>query len=764
MEPGIEKMRELAKRERMQARMPPVEEVENAFNHLFQAKRRKGSTLTDTEAQLAAQSLRYILASRKTRDEQGQAVTDRPPSRRREFPSRKTVDGVFVVLSDPSSGSSDAHVDLARMLYGMELKGSSWLRSRALMAYIHTLSHSGQTTLAKDIVLQYEQSTNGSQQAREKEEDLMDDDGELALNEQSEKSYAAYVLWPILLRGFVQENNETEVRRVLSIIEAKEAFGTSECADMIDFSIQRNDLNEMKRWWTLYLQANNSATPTAENATARILLRIFKWCLTNNELDTGHKIVRDIMNSNPPKPLWDATLFWAAGTKKSVDEIDRMLTVMEKSNESISDRSEWRVPDIDTINGLVEFAISVNDPYMAERFIALGRDRSIEPNAKTLVLQMEYRLSVNDVDGALIAYKNLQAQDTSANEDLRTVNRLIVALCQSNRHDFDTIMNVAADLSDRRARFEAQTVSALSLLHLNRDESDDVIDLLNTHAFHYSSAERQNIRDAIRALCLDPKTPTSLVWSGYNVLKTVFDEMPRSERTELMTSFLDRERADMAVHVFQNMRTHSRADTFPAIDTYVAAFMGLAKLRDLESLEVIHNLLKLDYNIDTTTYLNNALMIAYTACGKPRIALGFWNDIVTSREGPTYNSIHAALRACEKAPWGDIRAKEIWELLRSRNVELDQSLWASYIAALAGNGDVQAAIGTIEVATDKGEMEVDEAILGNLYAAVGNAKQVEVEEFARQRHPDVWRRLEEVGLEVDEEGSKSFKIDRKVGP
>lgn len=764
MEPGIDKMRELAKRERMRARMPPIEDVEHAFNQLFQAKQRKRSTLTDTEAQLAAQSLRYILRTRETADEKGTSGND--------FPGSNTVGRVSQILGDFFSVSSDAHVDLARMLYDLQVKDKYWLRRRALVAYVQTLCRTGQSSMARDVVQQYEQSvadTHVDLLGEAAEEGVRDEEvdsmtGEVDVDEQNQRPFEANTVWPIVLQGFVRENNETEVQRILSVIEARKVFNPSVCGAMIDFSLQRNDPDELKRWWSLYREATDLTTPITELITSNMLLKVFKWCLANDELEIGHKIVRDIMISNPPKSLWDATLVWAAGTKKSVDEIDRMMSVMEKSNESISDRSQWRVPDIDSINRLVEFAISINDPYMAERFIALGRERRIEPNAKTLVLQMEYRLTVNDVDGALIAYKNLQSQDTSGNEDLPTINRLIVALCQSNRHDFDTIMNVAADLSDRRARFDALTVSTLSILHLNRDEPDDVIDLLNTHAFHYSSAERQSIRDTLRTIVLDPKTPTSRAWQGYDILKTVFDEMPRPERTELMSSFLDRQRADMAVHIFQNMRTHSRADTIPIIDTYVAAFMGLAKLRDLESLEVVHNLLKLDYNIDSTTYLYNALMIGYTACGKPRTAIGFWNDIVTSREGPTYNSIHAALRACEKAPWGDIRAKEIWEMLRARNVELDQSLWASYIAALGGNGDVQSAIGTIEVATDKAEMEVDEDILGNLYNAVGYAKQPEIEAFAREKYPDIWRRLEEIGMEVDEDGLKAFKVDHKVGP
>ena len=232
-----------------------------------------------------------------------------------------------------------------------------------------------------------------------------------------------------------------------------------------------------------------------------------------------------------------------------------------------------------------------------------------------------------------------------------------------------------------------------------------------------------------------------------------------------MTAFFTRERADMGVRIFQNMRMHSRADTIPTVDTYVAAFLGLAKLRDLESLEVIHNLLKLDYNITPTTYLYNALIIAYTACGKARKALGFWDDIVASREGPSYNSIHIALRACEKSPFGDLKAKDLWSLLRRRNVELDHNLWCSYVGALAGNGDIDMAITAVEEAEGKGELEVDAFLLGSLFeGAPGVVKKSEVESWARDRYPEAWAKLETFGHDVDEAETKHFKIDRRVTP
>ena len=69
-EPGIEKMMEYAKRERMQARLPPVEDVAHAIKrfagHLRPKKTKKATTIEDTQAQLVLQSLRYCLDAQRS--------------------------------------------------------------------------------------------------------------------------------------------------------------------------------------------------------------------------------------------------------------------------------------------------------------------------------------------------------------------------------------------------------------------------------------------------------------------------------------------------------------------------------------------------------------------------------------------------------------------------------------------------------------------------------------------------------------------------
>lgn len=763
-DPGIEKMMEYAKMKRLQARLPPVEDVAHALRRFSKHKLDKSSgklPVEDTQAQLVLQSLRYCLDARN------------PSNDLQPDPHITNIELMKIAqlaMKQPRQ-LSQAHLDLAKILYEeLYTPQTNGVRQRqsGLDVYVRSLAWSGRSQEARELLLN-KSSAAGIDSEGILGQEAQDDDAFL-LGEAERDDSRKLRFWNVILGGFSHEGNKEELLRTLTIMEEQGVnHNMSTLGILLEFFVKKQDFVAVKQWWTQCQRMfsglsvhPNRAVSVYHSAVSQVLT----GCLSSGNLALGHEVVKDVMSTNPSKPIWDAVLVWGAGTKKSVDEIGRMLDVMQSSNETIPDQSEWRIPDSATINALVRYAISQNDPYMAERFISLGRDRGIEPDAETFILQIDYRLSVNDVDGALVAYKHLQAQDLSTNSDVEAVNRLIVALCTSQRHDFETIMSVVADLSDREASFEPMTVSTLSVLHLNRDEIHDVIDLLNTHSFAYSSAERASIRQSLVDYCLDSRTTTTRVWDTYTILRSVFDEMPREQRTEIMLKFFAHERADMAVNVFNHMRHHSRTDTMPNDETYVSAFLGCAKLGDLESLEVVHNQLKLDYNVTQTTYCLNALIIAYSICDKPRHALDYWDDIVASKEGPTYNSIHIALRACEKSAFGDIKAQEIWKRLRRNNVELDQSMWASYIGALAGNGDNELARSVLEEAEQKGELEVDAFVLGSfLDAAAGQTKQEDVEIWAEERYPEVWRVLkEEIGWDVDEARMRKVKIDRTVTP
>lgn len=664
MDPGMDKMMQLAKMQRLNARLPPPEDVSRAINIFVAHGLKTKAAIEDTQAQYLIQAIEYL---------------QQQPTSTNELISNANVKSLLLMMCRVPRAPSSLHHRLALCLENVihQRDIQQGKPNRIIYEVVEALCSTGASVLARDLFLErYRDMTS------------------------SGVDYGK-IQWKRILRGLDEEGNLQEMIRTLDVMTEHNVYITrGVCSIMTTAYASRGDTKSANHW---YGRMRDSTTEPDAKPKKQSHERLLKACLSTKQFELGQSVVRDITIAGPSKFEWDLIFEWAAGTGKGVDEIDRMMGVMERANQGSADNQ----PDIETINRLVELAISRNDSYMAERFIGLGKKRNIQPNAKTLVLQMEYRLSVNDVDGALTAYKYLQGQDLSENEDTSTVNRLLCAMCASGRQDFDTIMNVAADLSDRSARFEPATVCALAVLHLSRDELHDVVDLLNTHVYRYSIVEKATVRDTFINYCLNRSTTTTQAWQAYPIFRQTFDETPREQRTQIMDEFFRRRRPDMAVHVFNDMRMHTREDTIPTVETYVSCFAGIARLKDIESLDVVHNQLKLDYSIEQSTHLLNSLIVAYTACEEPRRALTFWDEIVSSREGPTLSSIHLAFRACEVSPWGDQKAHEIWARLERTNMDLDQPLWASYAAGLVGNGDVIGAIGTMEKAHDEGRVQLD---------------------------------------------------------
>ena len=697
LEPGMDKLMEYEKKLRLNARLPPVEEIEEAFRAYFTQKAR------NTKRTVEDEQLKYLLPALEYLCENHSSL----------FEDSKLATNIMQVFGVRSRSPSSSHADFALRTYGAveeQLKQKGERPSEDLVfGLVKALCAALELQKARQSLVElYHQSSNlGESQA-------IDTSG-------SNPDRTALKLWRSIIHSFMLEKNDKEFQ---TTVETMKSCGYSDddpdvCMVMAVQSSQKDDVAATKTWYDRYRKAEKkendlSVKPMQSRKgsdvpvmTQDLYENLIKMCLRERELTWGQSLINDMVTSSPKRELWNLVFYWAAGIGKGADEIGRMMDVMERSQKESGQNTARQSVNINTINKLVELAISRDDPYLAERFVQLGQKRGISPNAWTLIYQMQYRLSVKDVDGALVAYQTLQSHDISGHKDVPAVNRLICALCSSGRHDFDTIMNVAGDLSDRQAEFTAETVSTLAILHLARGELTDVIDLLNTHVSQLSTAGRTTIRHSLLDYSRRAETTTSQAWDTYTIVRQVFDEMNRDERTKMMQAFFDRERSDMAVNIFIDMRRHTRADTASNMDTYVTCLLGIAQVKDEESLDAVHNQLKLDYSIEPSTRLLNALMIAYIACEDPGKALNFWGDITSSREGPNIGSIHLAFRACESAPFGDTRAQHIWARLGKTGLEFDQPLWASYLAGRIGNGNVVGTISELQEALKEGLVEVD---------------------------------------------------------
>jgi hypothetical protein len=660
LNPGLNIIVDASKNLETKTRVPPPEELAAAWSAFFKAKAEREELFSDIHADHAYRVYLYL------RDLQADVPFLHFDALRSAFKALTNQPQLAALTRHNNGTWRQEYLEFVRELYvklGLEdhpgLRGSDSLRRM-----IRSLTSFGHLTEAVDLYLSKAASF------------IKPEDGRI-------KTFRE------LVDRCKEENNVQSLDAILKGISSWElddrvsydwagaiAFAQMGQMDRARGMVKMEELGEYARQASL--DSASSSTRTKFRQTLRNLL---DSCLTHKDLEWGHSLIRVVTEAgflSKDRRMWDILFSWALATGKSIEEVHRMMEVMERT-----------IPEFktnpDTINRLLRVAIQKNDAYLAERLIALGKRWNVEANADTLMLQMDYRLSNGDLEGARAAYRQLQGQELDGDDDLPRINKLIQAMASSGKYDFDTIIGIVEELSTRNHRFDPETVAVLSVLHLNRDEYHDVADLLTTHVHQYTAEERAIVRDTFAAFCLDRRNSIARVWDTYMIFQQVFDESDREVRTRIMNEFFTRRRADMAVHVFNHMRKHTRPDTFPTTETYAAALVGIGKLSDMESLTVVHNALKLDMNVEPSTKMNNALMIAYTGCGEPRYAINFWIDIASSKEGPNYNSILALFNACEKAAFGEKRAISVWNQLGELDVVMTRDLVAKYLAALAGN-------------------------------------------------------------------------------
>ena len=592
--------------------------------------------------------------------------------------------GQFITSLKSNAETSENHIDLAQELYSITRslerpKDTQLINNydEALRVVIMLLTRSGKSSEAQMLLLKN-------------------------IEEYGKRPHMERV-WHLLLSGYYREGNEDGIRSVLGELErsltplSKNSFGL-----IIQFYAERDNLEKARQWYDELLKAGFDRPPSQ---TFDIALRS---CIRNGHVEWGNAICRSIADKNVSKDVWGSVLVFAALTGKGVEGIARLMDVMIEQSRNFETSLE---PDSGTINRLIEFSMSRNDPYTSERYVHLGERRNIKPDAQTYGLQIEYRLMINDIKGALGAVRNLCDEQDWNEQSARAVNKLVRTLCTARKNDLDTIFELVQTLNKRKHKLEAKTAAALCIMHLGRGELHEVIDLLGVHALKYTGGERRIICEALVSLCLAPNLPVTRIWDTYMICRHRFDaELDLDERTRVMQLFFQHSRPDMACYVFGHMRQHVFPRFRPTAETYTIFFDGTAACRDSESLGIVHNQLKLDATVEPCTRLLNSLMLAYTRCGMPERAFEFWEEIVGSREGPSYESIKFVLRACWDTAFGDRQAKNIWQRLIGMDVTLPRDILAMYVGAIMSHERLVDAISVLECGLERFGHEADELL------------------------------------------------------
>ncbi|KAI0377278.1 complex I intermediate-associated protein [Hypomontagnella monticulosa] len=721
-EPGYETLLQFRAAESDNVRPPPRVELVKAWRELFVYKTRHGRVVNSIQAICAHRVLLYL---------SGQS-TNNPDSNLSDEDLRIARES----LLKPPRDDFTNHIEFSRAIY-KELEGRRETQAKDFYAFVAALSQYGKALEARDLVLDYYQKMAG------KESDVV----------------RLRHFMPVI-RGLAKEDREAELLDFVS--QARKAgveYDPALHGIVTTFFAQRDNVGETKHWFNKPI---NRDLPPASTTYYEIL----KFALRNNQEEWAMGIYQNLISRLESeslryhKPGWDISFQWAVLLLgKGIDHVEHMIAV---ATERTQDKPASQ-PNIGTINGLIKIATDKNDPYLAERFIALAQKLGFEPNYKTYMLQLEYRIRANDLDGAFAAYQSLQdLEETTKDKELSVLNSLIRALCAAPHPNYERVLEVTSYLEQRRVTLEPETVVSICMAFLRNDETYEVIDTLSLHTVHYSLAERHMVRKAFVQYCLEKKNSTARVWDGYALLRQFFPEVETEDRVAIMDTFFDRKRADMAAHVFGHMRAHGNPRLRPTLETYVRFMEGIGRSPDEESMRTVHNMLKMDTAIQTNTLLYNALMIGYVACGLPYRALDFWTEITTSPEGPSYNTLEIVFRAYEVTPDGDSLANELWEKIKRMDIEVPEKVYLAYAVTTAAHGhltDARTLLYDMDNVVGKGP---DLHSLGHVFNVLPNREmKEEFEAWANEEYPQPWTHLKKkYGRRRNEDGLMVFKIPR----
>lgn len=656
-EPGFGTFIEFRARSVENTQLPSREELIEAFRTFFEYKLMRKKPLNPTQAFCARLLVEYL------QDTVAEASL-----------TKEDLQKALYAASLPAErGRTTEHVQLATKIYHQlnALKYSGQpvaerdrieeLNSDDLERYIMVLIRQNATETAIDTLLGFR--------------DLypqFDSKGAKKLN----------ILRFHVLKGLEKEGDEAKLRDFAhELLKSGYSYSPFFHGVMTSFysKIDTDGEGGLREWFGKPIQFDLRPTPDAYVALIKFSAR------TRKEPDWLKKAMQELCDSNPPKAWWDVILRWAVYQGKDIDHIRRMIDVMIQTNE----QNDSVRPDTGTINGLLSAAVEDGNPLFAERINSLALELGLRPNASTYSLLLQARTTGEDAVGAASAFDDLIHCTPLADEPVKAINQYIKQLCHATPLDYNQVLTVLSHVERREVELEPESVVALCLMFLKNDKSHEVIDTLSIHVKQFSMEDRQVILDSLLEYCQDRDVSTARAWDCYNILRQFFPETSREERVALMESFFGRKRADMACYIFGHMRAHDNDDMRPDLATYVACLEGLGACPDAESVQMIHNMFKMDTKIQPTTKLYNAFMLAYTACDEPSQAFDFWREISMSAEGPSYTSLSIVFRVCQVLPYGDEKAKTIWDKMHRMEIEIPIGVYCSYIVMNAGQGNLE---------------------------------------------------------------------------
>lgn len=711
VETALEKLSDYIHAKKTRSRPPPHQELVEALRFFVSARNNADQGLIRNELYLVSETAQYLI--------QEKWVSDNDAPRTLDATDLLTLMGV---LRHPTPGSGLHRNDIQELAAVLNVE----------LNYHDGTAEQGQVLLASAL------ANSGA--------------AEKALRLLQQSKYQDNEAWSHILRGLLMEGHKEQLWPILQSTDFKMSEGTSEVvfSSLIRYASACNDPETAQRVLQIALSRGYQPDVSA-------LVLFLQTCVDSGKVGQGDAAAELLRSELGTAGVPGSLLSWRAAHGASVDELGQAMQVMLNEGADIT---------MAEMNQLVKHAYSAKAAHLAESYIQLAQSVGAVPDALTYALKLDHDLSQGDLAAAREAFEGMSIQDVpDVRLDVPVLNRYIAKLA-SEDGDYQHINRVVDSLIQTGGILEADTLAALTLLFLQKDETTEVLNLLRPRINLLAGPDRAKIATIFKQYITKPDVKDQNAFRAYDIFRNAFPELPPTEKLPIIDTFFERNRSDLACLVFAHMRSRQGTEARPDDAIYAHMFYGIAKCRDVDGLQQVYNMLKVDVSVEQTTKIRNSMMAAYTACQTPFSAIidHYWK-ILDSREGPTLSTFKLALRACEA--WvgaGGEEARRIMALMQKWNLIITKDIYECYIGALAGQSQFENVIELIErMEEDIGEAP-DAVTIGTFYNTIPwQYRKDEVEAWARKAYPQLWEDLVAMGDEIDEEWEvRYFNVNRDI--
>ena len=490
--------------------------------------------------------------------------------------------------------------------------------------------------------------------------------------------------WLTVMKGFAIDGDRRQLQEVAKLLEEQKEAGTYHEELTKELIGEDHDLSVVKAMF----ECGDRPSPATKVA-------VIKYAIEKGELAWAQPIFESLFTERSAETL-HATLLWEAAHGKGASEIGGIVAAWGRENRKVLDLST-------VVSDLMDVANAIGKPQETAQFAMLASQWGLERNTRIRLAQLESAIQTRDALVALECCWGLAPNfHEVALENLEVMNRLIAMVSLSEVHPGDSLLDQVASLMepflDTGAYVGPTTAAALTRMLLRRRDLQAVSELLRPLMNSYELQEKGQIRQALIEYITDTKRQAKPeAWSAYQLLQAAFPETSVSERTDIMISFFERGENRRACLVFGHMRQDERNVTRrPSPDTYALCFEGISRVGDFDDLELVHNMLKIDMEVDVTTRIRNGLMLAYTACDMPEKGMDIFRDILQSDEGPSHRTLAIFFRMCEKHHNGTQEAIKMINKAKVLEIEIDRNMYTAFVASLAAQCEFDLAVEAVE--------------------------------------------------------------------